>query len=211
MVGRGVLRECVLAPDVDEILVIGRSSIGRRHRKIREVLVADPADQSELRDQLAGFDACFFCLGVSSAGMAEPGYRKVTYDLTLSVAGPLAAANPTMVFVYVSGEGTDSTEQGRVMWARVKGATENALLRLPFRAYMFRPGVIQARHGIRSKTLLYQIVMTVIGPVVPVLRRIAPKYFTTTDEVGRAMLAVARHPGDQHILNTPAINRLAAG
>jgi uncharacterized protein YbjT (DUF2867 family) len=150
MVGQGVLRECLLDPRVEKVLSIGRSKSGERHPKLEE---ADISDFDSL--DLSAYDACFFCLGVSSAGMSEEDYRRVTYDLTLDVAKKIAT--PRMTFIYVSGAGTDSTERGRTMWARVKGATENALLKLPFKAaYMFRPGVIQPLHGISSRTTSYR-------------------------------------------------------
>ncbi len=160
MVGQGVLRECLLDPDLDSVLVIGRKTIGQQHGKLQEIIQEDLADLSAIERRLAGYDACFFCLGVSAAGMNEQAYRRVTYDLTISVAGTLARLNPAMTFIYVSGSGTDSTEQGRMMWARVKGKTENALLRMPFHAaYMFRPGYIQPLHGIRTKTGWYAAIL----------------------------------------------------
>jgi len=158
---------------------------------------------------LRGYDACFFCLGVSSAGMAEADYRRLTYDLTMAAAETLAKLNPDMTFIYVSGMGTDSTEQGRSMWARVKGATENALLRLPFAAaYMFRPGVIQPMHGEKSKTRLYRVMYVLTGFVIPLLR-VFPKYVTTTERIGRAMIEVAKHGAPKKLLETQDINDLA--
>jgi uncharacterized protein YbjT (DUF2867 family) len=143
MVGQGVLRECLLDPDVETVLLIGRSVTGRQHPKIREIVHQDIADLEPIASPLAGFDGCFFCLGVSSVGISEADYKRITYDLTIGAAATLARLNPAMTFIYVSGAGTDSTERGRTMWARVKGATENALLRMPFHAaYMFRPGFI---------------------------------------------------------------------
>jgi len=141
MVGQGVLRECLVDCDVTRVLCVGRKPTGQQHPKLSELVVPDMTDYSAVEDKLSGFDACFFCLGVSSVGMTETDYRRITYDLTLAAAQPLARLNPQMTFIYVSGAGTDSTERGSTMWARVKGATENALMRLPFRAaYMFRPG-----------------------------------------------------------------------
>src|SRR3984957_1469972 len=149
MVGQGVLRECLLAPDVQRVLSIVRSPSGQQHAKLHEIIPTDFYDLSSIESELSGYDACFFALGVTSAGMAEQQYRHVTYDLTLAAAKPLARLNPGMTFVYVSGAGTDSTESGSTMWARVKGKTENAILHLPFKAaYMFRPGLIQPLHGI---------------------------------------------------------------
>jgi uncharacterized protein YbjT (DUF2867 family) len=209
MVGQGVLRECLLAADVARVVTVGRSATGQRHEKLRELVVPDPADLSAHEGELAGFDACFFCLGVSSAGMSEERYARVTYDLTLAVATTLARLDPGMTFVYVSGMGTDGTERGRTMWARVKGRTENALLRLPFRAaYMFRPGLIQPLHGVRSKTTLYRLAYAAMAPLTPLLRRTFPRAVTTTEQVGRAMLAVARRGYARPVLESADINTL---
>jgi uncharacterized protein YbjT (DUF2867 family) len=154
MVGQGVLRECLLDPDVRRVLSIGRSATGQRHEKLRELIRADLLDYSAIENELRGYDACFFCLGITSLGLSEEQYRRVTYDITMAAAKALARLNPDMTFVYVTGAGTDSTEHGRTMWARVKGETENALLRLPFRAaYMFRPAAIQPLHGITFEEL----------------------------------------------------------
>ncbi|MGA2846907.1 MAG: NAD(P)H-binding protein, partial [Candidatus Acidiferrales bacterium] len=155
-VGQAVLRECLRDPEVERVLVIGRSSIGIQNEKVREIVHGDFLDFSSIEDQLRGYDACFFCLGVSSVGMAEQDYARVTYDFTMAAAQVLASRNPGMTFIYVSGTGTDSSEHGRLMWARVKGKTENALFKLPLKAYMFRPGYIQPLHGIKSKPKLYQ-------------------------------------------------------
>lgn len=210
MVGQGVLRECLLDPDVEDVLSIVRAPSGTAHGKLRERVHHDFFDWSATQTELAAFDACLFCLGVSSAGMNENEYTRVTYDLTLAVARVLARLNPQMVFVYVSGAGADSTGRGRSMWARVKGRTENALRELPFKAvYVFRPGVIQPLHGIRSKTRLYRAVYAVVAPVTPLLRTIAPDLVTTTENVGRAMLAVARRGAATPILENRDINSLA--
>jgi uncharacterized protein YbjT (DUF2867 family) len=208
MVGRGVLRECLLASDVERVVAVGRTATGESHPKLREIVRSDLFDLAPIEKELSGFDACFFCLGVSSAGMKEADYRRVTYDLTLAVARTLARVNPGMTFVYVSGMGTDSTEKGRSMWARVKGATENALLALPLKSYMFRPAIIQPLHGIRSKTKLYDVFYTALAPLVPVLTRALPKYATTTEQMGRAMLAVARNGAPKKVLESEDINRL---
>jgi uncharacterized protein YbjT (DUF2867 family) len=208
MVGQGVLRECLIDPDVREVLAIGRTPTGRTHPKLRELVRRDLFDLADAEGDLSGFDACFFCLGVSSAGMREEDYRRVTYELTLAVARTLARLNPGMTFLYVSGTGTDSTERGRSMWARVKGQTENALLRLPFKAVMFRPGVIVPMHGIVSKTRLYRVFYALARPILPVLRAGFPQLVTTTEQVGRAMLRVARHGAPKPILETRDINAL---
>jgi uncharacterized protein YbjT (DUF2867 family) len=207
MVGQGVLRECLLDPDVDSILVIGRSPLGQQQQKLREILQQDLTNYDAVEDRLRGYDACFFCLGVSSAGMQEAQYRRITYDLTMAAAQTLARLNPAMTFIYVSGMGTDSSGSARSMWARVKGETENALLRLPFKAaYMFRPGVIQPLHGIRSKTRLYQIFYAVLGPFISWLIAAFPKYVTTTEQLGRAMLRVAKHGASKRVLESQDIN-----
>jgi uncharacterized protein YbjT (DUF2867 family) len=210
MVGQGVLLECLRDTGVERVLVIGRSSTGRQHAKQREVLVKDLFDVASYADELSGLDACFFCLGVSSAGMSEAAYRRLTYDLTVVIAQELAMRNSALCFVYVSGAGTDTTERGRTMWARVKGATENALLRMPFRsAFMFRPGLIQPLDGIRSKTRAYQIVLVLGAPVLPLLRRAFPRSISTTREIGQAMLFVARNGWPRPLLEPKDIHAAA--
>ncbi len=209
MVGQGVLRECLLDPEVRSVLSVGRSATRRQHEKLREIVHQDLLDYSAIESQLAGFDACFFCLGVTSVGMSEENYRKITYGITLAAAATLAKLNPGMTFIYVSGMGTDSTERGRTMWARVKGQTENALLRLPFKAvFLFRPGFIVPRHGVRSKTRLYQAFYTVLGPLLPWLLKLAPKYGTSTEQVGRAMLKLAKCGGPKAVCENVDINRV---
>jgi uncharacterized protein YbjT (DUF2867 family) len=210
MVGQGVLRECVLDADVEAVLSIGRSTTGQTHAKLRELAHGDFTNFTSIEGELSGFDACFFCLGISSAGMKEAEYRHVTYDFTLAAAQVLVRSNPSMTFIYVSGTGTDSSEKGSSMWARVKGETENALLRLPFNAaYMFRPGAIQPLHGIKSKTRLYRAAYVVMTPMWPVLRALFPRTTITTEQVGRAMLAVAKHGADKKLIENPDIARLA--
>jgi uncharacterized protein YbjT (DUF2867 family) len=210
MVGQGVLRECLVDPEVKSVLAIGRSSTGRRHEKLHELIEEDLSNLSAAEGRLSGYDACFFCLGVSSAGMDEQSYRRVTYDLTLSAAKTLVKLNPAMTFIYVSGVGTDSTERGGMMWARVKGETENALLRMPFKAaYMFRPAYIQPLHGIRTKMKWYRALYAVMGPLYPVWKLLFPKYVTTSECVGRAMLKVAKQGGPKHVLESQDINHIA--
>jgi uncharacterized protein YbjT (DUF2867 family) len=211
MVGQGVLRECLLDPGVESVLAIGRSATGRRDPKLREIVVGDLFDLSGIEADLSGLDACFFCLGVSAVGMSEESYTRITFDLTLNVATALTRLDPDMTFVYVSGTGTDSTERGRAMWARVKGRTENALLALTLRAYMFRPGVIVPLHGIRSKTGWYRALYVLMTPLSPVLRRIFPRSVTTTEHVGRAMIAVARHGYPKRVIETRDIDELGNG
>jgi uncharacterized protein YbjT (DUF2867 family) len=211
MVGQGVLRECLLDPGIEATLVVGRSTIGRQHPKLHEIIHQDFTDYAAIESQLAGYDACFFCLGVSSVGMAEERYRHLTYDITLAAAQTLSRLNPQMVFIYVTGQGTDSTEQGSLMWARVKGKTENDLIKLPFRAaYMFRPGGIQPLHGIRSKTAWVQAIYVVAAPLLSLLTRVASKYMTTTEQVGRAMIAVARDGYPKAVLESEDINRVSS-
>ena len=211
MVGQGVLRECLLDPDVERVLVIGRAPTGQQHDKLVEIVHADLFDLAPIEAELAGWDACFFCLGISSAGMKEADYTRVTYDLTLAVAEVLARRNPAMSFVYVSGAGTDGSERGRSMWARVKGKTENALMRLPFKAaYMFRPGYVQPQHGIVSKTRLYRLVYAVVGWMYPLWNALFPGFVTTTEKVGRAMLHVVRSGAPAAVLENRDINAAAA-
>jgi hypothetical protein len=199
----------LLDAGVEGVLAVGRSPTGQRHPKLREILHDDFLDYSAIESQLSGYDACFFCLGVSSVGMSEERYRHLTYDITLAAAATLARLNPQLVFVYVTGQGTDATEQGRLMWARVKGKTENDLLKLPFKAaYMFRPAAIQPLHGIRSKTAWVQAIYVVAAPLLSLLNRVAPKYLTTTEQVGRAMLRVARDGYPRPVLESEDINRL---
>src|ERR1700733_8683425 len=209
MVGQGVLRECLLDPGVESVLVVGRSTTGQRHAKLREIVRDNFLDFSAIESELSGFDACFFCLGVSSIGMNEERYRHLTYDITLATATTLSRLNPGMVFIYVTGRGTDSTERGSLMWARVKGKTENDLLKLPFKAaYMFRPAGIQPLHGIRSKTAWVQAIYVGAAPLLSLLNRIAPKYMTTTEQVGRAMIKVVREGYPKAVLESEDINRL---
>ncbi len=205
MVGQGVLRECLLDPDVTQVLVLGRNPTGQQHPKLCEIIHPNLYDYSNIEAELSGIDACFFCLGVSSVGMKEADYARISYDMTLAAATVLARLNPNMVFTYVSGAGTDSSEQGKVMWARVKGKTENALLRLPLRAYMFRPGVIQPLHGVRSKTALYQFFYTLAAPLFPLFRAIFPQQITTTEQIGKAMLIVAKRGSDKKLLESKDI------
>jgi uncharacterized protein YbjT (DUF2867 family) len=209
MVGQGVLRECLLDASVESVLAVGRSPSGQRHAKLREIMHDNFLDYSAIEPQLAGYDACFFCLGVSSVGMSEQRYRHLTYDITIAAAKALSKLNPGMVFVYVTGRGTDSSEQGSLMWARVKGKTENDLLKLPFKAaYMFRPAGIQPLHGIRSRTAWVQALYVAAAPLLTLLNRVAPNYMTTTERVGGAMIKVARDGYPQPVLESEDINRL---
>ena len=211
MVGSGVLLECLDSPRVDSVVSVSRSSTGVTHPKLREVLHRDFLEFKTIRDEFLGADACFFCLGVSSAGMREAEYRALTYDVTLAVAAEMLAVSPQLTFIFVSGEGTDSSERGRSMWARVKGKTENDLLAMPFKAaYMFRPGFIQPLRGVRSKTPAYQAVYNVTRSITPMLRALFPRHTTTTVNIGRAMIEVAVEGFPRSIINTADINALAA-
>ena len=205
MVGQGVLRECLRAQDVESVQTVGRSPTGQLDPRLTEIVHRDMMDYRTIEASLQGFDACFFCLGVSSFGMKEADYTRLTYDLTFAAAGTLARLNPQMTFIYVSGSGTDSSEKGRSMWARVKGKTENALKSLPFRAvYLFRPGVIEPLHGIQSKTRMYRLIYPALKPVMALMRVFAPKQIVTTEEMGLAMLALARRGVPERAVLGPA-------
>lgn len=208
MVGQGVLRECLSDPEIGSVVTVGRNATGQRHGKLEELVVADLTDLSKHAPRLTGFDACFFCLGVSALGMSEQQYSKVTYDLTMSVARTVAKLSPNITFIYVSGKGTDNTERGRIMWARVKGRTESALLALPIKTYMFRPGAIIPLHGVRSRTGWYNAMYAIARPLFPVLKKVFPDSVTTTEQMGRAMIAVARNGSSVRVLETPDINKL---
>lgn len=209
MIGQGVLRECLLAPDVELAQTVGRASTDVQNARLREVIQADLFDISTYEGELRGFDACFFCLGVASTGMTEQAYTRLTFELTTTIAQTLSRLNPAMTFVYVSGSGTDSSEKGRMMWARVKGRTENALLRMPFRAaYMFRPGFIVPLHGIQSRTRMYRVFYSALKPILPVLHRVFPKSVLTTEELGRAMLIAARQAAAKRVLETSDLRDL---
>jgi uncharacterized protein YbjT (DUF2867 family) len=198
MVGQGVLRECLLAADVTDVLVVGRTPPVVQHPKLRTVTHTDFADLSAVADRLAGYDACFYCLGVSAVGLSEAEYTRITYDFTLAAARTLAQLSPDLTFVYVSGAGTDP--EGRSMWSRVKGRTENAVLQLFPNGYAFRPGFIQPTYGATSKTRLYRTLYAVLSPLYPVLNKVMPTYLTTTDRLGQAMLTAARTGFGKRIL-----------
>jgi uncharacterized protein YbjT (DUF2867 family) len=203
MIGQGVLRECLLDARVDSVLSIGRNASGTSHPKLREIVHADVLNFSTIASQLVGFDACFFCLGVSSVGTDPAEYERATYKIPLAAAETLVRRSPDMTFIYVSGAGSDSSEIGRTHWARVKGRAENAILRLAFKAaYMFRPGFIQPLHGIRSRTRSYRIFYAVTAPILPVLRFIAPSLILTTEQIGRAMITVAEVGAPKRILES---------
>jgi uncharacterized protein YbjT (DUF2867 family) len=203
MVGQGVIRECLLDQQIASVQTVGRSASGVQHSKLREIVQPDLFHCHSIEWELNGFDACFFCLGVSSAGMGEQQYEKLTYTLTLAAAKALARLNPAMTFVYVSGAGTDSSEKGSVMWARIKGKTENAILRLPFKAaYMFRPGIIQPVRGAHSKTTSNRVGYALAKPVLPLLHYLFPRYILTAEEIGRAMIHVANRGASKKVLES---------
>jgi uncharacterized protein YbjT (DUF2867 family) len=210
MVGQGVLRECLADAQVATLLTVSRAAATLHNPKLREIIHADLSDLTALESELVNLDACFFCLGVSAAGMSEAAYRRVTYDLTLAVASTLVKLNPGMTFVYVSGAGTDTSARGRIMWARVKGETENALLALPFKAvYMLRPGLIQPLSGIRSKTRSYRLLYKAFAPILPLLRASFPNQVLTTAQMGLAMLQLAKLGYAKRVLEARDINTIA--
>ena len=210
MVGQGVLRECLLDDDVTEVLCVCRSPLSQTHPKLRVVLHTDFTDFSAIKAQWAtSYHAFLFCVGVSSAGMSESEYSRKTYDYTMAAAQALAQVSPGMALVYVSGTGADSSEKGPIMWARIKGKTENALLALPLNTTIFRPAYIQPMHGIRSRTRLYNITYALMGPLLPLWKLVMPKYVTTTEDVGRAMLNVAREGAPKKIMESADIAALA--
>ena len=210
MVGQGVLRECLVDTDVSQVLAVGRSSTGVSHERLSELIHADMFALDNRMSELAGFDTCFFCLGVSSAGIDEQRYTRLSYELTLAIAQPLAELNPDMSFIYISGVGTDETEQGSSMWARVKGRTENALRQLPLRSvYLFRPAAILPVHGERTSTPALHYFYQLTGWMLRLLRRFTKGYILTTEEVGRAMLNVGRNGWPTPIMEPPAIRQAA--
>ena len=208
MIGQGVLLECLRDTGVEQVTTLGRTATGTLNAKLREIVHKDLESYAGMEETLSGYDACFFCLGVTSSGMKEPAYERITYRFTLAAAETLSRVNPGMTFIYVSGSGTDSTEKGRIMWARVKGRTENALLRLPLNAYMFRPGFIEPLDGIQSKTPSYRLFYKLAGPLLPVLSSALPSRILSTREIGQAMLAVARNGYAARILETRDIRRV---
>jgi uncharacterized protein YbjT (DUF2867 family) len=209
MVGHGVLLECLEDPEIKRVLSLVRRSMGIQHPKLKELVRSDFYDYSDIEAELTGFDACFFCLGVSSAGMKEEDYRRITYDLTLAAAKVLHRLNPTLMFSYVSGAGTDSTEKGRTMWARVKGKTENDLLQLFQTAYMFRPGYIQPEKGVVSATPWLRKMYKVARPIGSLLTKFQ-SIATSTDVLGRAMIAASRQRGPSRVLDNREINAIGA-
>ncbi len=211
MVGKGVLYECIDSENVESILLINRSSLGIENTKVKEILHDDFTDFTSLETELKGYDACYFSLGVSAAGMKEEKYKKITYDFTLAAAKTLRKLNDNMTFIYVSGVGTDSTEKGRSMWARVKGKTENDIVKLGFKqAYLYRPGYIQPMKGIKSKTKLYNALYVFSKPLYPLLKLLIPNQITTTEKLGKSMINITLKPYSNKIISNRDINTIAA-
>lgn len=207
MVGEGVLHECLMHADVESVLVINRKPCNVQHKKLKEIIHKDFFDLSKIEDQLSGYNACYFCAGVSSIGKKEDEYKRITYDLTMNFAKTLLKLNPEIIFCYVSGVGTDSTEKGKSMWARVKGKTENDLLKLSFKdAYMFRPGYIQPTKGLKKTYKIYKVFV----PLYPVLKFLFPKYVVTLEEIGRAMINATLTGYDKKILECNDIKNLSS-
>jgi uncharacterized protein YbjT (DUF2867 family) len=210
MVGQGVLRECLADPGVEGVLTIGRRTTGQTHAKLREIALPDLTDYRAIAGELSGYDACFFCLGVSSAGMSEADYRRVTVDIAVAAGQVLAERNPQMTFVFVSGQGSDGTGKSRVMWSRVKGEAENAILAMPFKGkFAFRPGFIRPAPGIASRTTTYRLLYAILVPLFPLLKALFPRNVTTSEAIARAMLNVARHGAPKAVLETADINAVA--
>ena len=209
MIGQGVLRECLLDPEVTEVLSVARRTTNQEHPKLREIVHQDFTNFSSIASELSGYDACFFCLGVSSVGMSEENYRRVTHDTAVAAAKILLEKNPGFTFVFVSGMGADSSESGGTMWARVKGATENTLLSMPFKAsYVVRPAAVRPVHGERSRATTTRVGYALFGWLVPVVGFVFPKYITTTERLARAMLHLARHGGPKRVLESADLDEL---
>lgn len=210
MVGKGVLFECLESDQISSVVVVGRSSCEMQHEKLTEILHDNLADLSSIKDQLTGIDACFFCMGVSVIGLSEEQYHHITYDMTLEMANTLLENNEEVSFCYVSGAGTDTSEKGRQMWARVKGKTENALMALPFKdSFMFRPGFIKPMKGVRSKVRAYRIGIAIVNPLYPVFKVLFPGLVTTSVNVGKAMIVCVTNGAHTRILENKDINKLA--
>ena len=206
MVGEGVLHESLKHQRVNSVLVINRRSCGVQNNKLKELIVPDFTNLSDIENQLAGYNACFFCMGISSVGKNEIEYTSITYDLTLYIAGILKKPNPYMTFCYVSGTGTDSTEKGRIMWARVKGRTENDLMKMQFKdAYMFRPGYIQPIKGMKNTYKIYKV----LSPLYPVFKTLFPKYVCTLENLGLAMINSVLYGYEKNILENRDIALLS--
>ena len=207
MVGEGVLHECLLSPDVEKVLVVGRRPCGVQHAKLSEIVHKDFFDLSPIESQLTGYNACFFCLGVSSVGMKKPDYEKMTYDLTMNFARTLAKVNTDMSFCYISGAGTDSTEKGRLHWARVKGKTENDLQKLGFKqTFLFRPGILKPTPGLKNTLGFYKWA----GWLIPVIGLFSPNLITSLAELGKAMIHAVTKGYAKNIIEVKDIKLLAS-
>lgn len=208
MIGKGVLLECIESNKVDSILLINRKPVGITHPKVKEIIHKDFSDLSAIKSELIGYNACFFCMGVSVVGLNEEQYTKITYDMPYQFATTLLELNPDMVFNYVSGQGTDSSEKGRSMWARVKGKTENTILNMGFKdAYMFRPGGIIPMKGVKSSTRLYNIIYIIFRPLFPVFRMMGAT--TTSVNIGQAMINSVLIPQPKKHLDNKDIDMMA--
>ena len=209
MIGQGALRECLLDPRVAEVLAVVRKPTGQQHAKLRELVHTDFTNYSDVAPQLAGYDACFFCLGTSSAGMSEADYRRITYDFTMAAARAVLERNPDLTFIYISGEGADSTEQGRIMWARVRGKLENDLFKLPNKnVYVIRPAVIRPMHGIEARQRWTRLLYKVTAPLLPMVAKLAPRYVTDTERLGRTMVRIAANGAPKRVLDTTDVNAI---
>ena len=206
MVGEGVLNECLLSPDVEKVLVVGRRSCGVRHAKLTEIVHKDFFDLSSIESQLSGYNACFFCLGVSSVGMKKPDYERMTYDLTMNFAKTLVKVDPEMSFCYISGAGTDSTEKGKSHWARVKGKTENDLQKLGFKqTFLFRPGMLKPTPGLNNTLGFYKWA----GWLIPVFEFLSPNHVTSLAQLGKAMIHAATNGYDKKVIEVKDIKILS--
>jgi len=211
MIGSGALIECLAHPDVEAVLSVGRRATGVKHSKLEELIHLDFLNYADVAERFRGYDACLFCLGVSAAGMSETEYTRIAHDFTIAAAEAFFAMRPGGTFCYISGQGADSTERGRVMWARVRGRLENRLLAMGLGpVWIFRPGFVQPVKGVRSGTTLYRVIYAMLGPVYPLLDRVAPKHVTTSERLGLALVGAAKGGAPEPILDNAAINALAA-
>jgi uncharacterized protein YbjT (DUF2867 family) len=209
MVGQGALRECLGDREVGQVLSVVRAPSGTTHEKLREIVQNNFLNFTPIENDLTGLDACLYCLGVTSTGTSEENYTRITYEFTIAAASTLLKLNPRMSFVFVSGTGADSTERGGTMWARVKGKTENTLLAMPFRSiYVFRPAMIQPLDGIKSKTASYRIIYGLVAPFLSAARHFWPNYISTTQELGKAMLAAAKRSAGKGVVEAWQIREL---
>ncbi|MFE4709230.1 NAD(P)H-binding protein [Paenibacillus sp. NPDC056722] len=208
MIGQLALRECLLDPEVEQVVAIVRKSTGKQHSKYQEIVLPDISDLSSVKEKVTGFDACLYLIGVSSTGMSEAEYTRITNEMTIKAAKQLVKLNPNMKIIYVSGMGADSTEQGKEMWARVEGKTENTLLSMPFEAaYMLRPGAILPMHGERSKTTQYRILYNIMKPLNPLLKRM--KSVVTSEQLGQVIVHLAKKGTTKEVLEREQLKELA--